>query len=174
MLPELVQVGLVVERGWRSQRTKQQSRNVVAALDERAAGIDVVEVAAERKLAANLLRALQPEAGAVVFVIRTLDDAVLIGESDRRVEGRPVITAGQLNVVISGKSRFEQLADVIVGWRAGGQLCAPRSATSGRRTVRRIAARRCRIRDWHPARQGSLRVVVLQEIHDPRPVPRQR
>src|SRR5205814_9510910 len=150
LLTVLVEVRLIVERGRGSQRADQQSGNVVAALNERAARIDVVEVAAECELAADFLGAFQAEACPVVLVVRPLDDPVLIRESDRRIERRAVVTTGELNVVVSGQSGFEQLANVIVGDRSCGQLRAPGGATGGGRAIGGVTARGGRIgnRSW--------------------------
>src|SRR5690349_3056268 len=78
LLTVLIQVRQIVERRRRSESAEQQPGHVITALHECATGIDVVEVATEVELAADFLSALETEAGAVVLVVRAIDDSVLV------------------------------------------------------------------------------------------------
>src|SRR5439155_21236617 len=101
------QIRLVVERRRSPERADEKARTVVAMLHEQATGIDVAEVPAQRQLAAYFLRCLEPEAGPVVFVVGSFDDAVLIRQSHRGEESRPVIPARDLYVVVRGQAGVE-------------------------------------------------------------------
>src|SRR5476651_1158036 len=97
-------------------------------LDVVSPSVYVIEIAAKSQLAADFLRALEPEAGPVVFVMRTCHHTVLVGETCRREKSGPVAAARHLKIVISGLPGGKQLVHVVERRSAGWKRRAPRGA----------------------------------------------
>ena len=109
----------------RAQTAEHDAARVVAALNVRAARIDVREVAADLELVADELRRLQADRAALVAVVRPEHEALVVVDAARQEERAAIITAGDRNVVVGDVAGLEHLVEVIVRLRSGGERLSP-------------------------------------------------
>ena len=134
---------LAVEVGRRARPAEQQPADVRPLLHEVRAHVAIGDVALDREVVEQAVRRFQPDARAVVPIVRPDDRAVVVQVRAGQIELRAVVPAGDRQVVVEAVARVKQLTPVIVD-RGAAELRAPaerHGAASGRAARRRHAER---------------------------------
>src|SRR6266487_99310 len=97
-----IQIGVVVEVGRRPQQRQLEPIDVVAALDERPAGVGECEIAADVQVVAQPVRAFDSNRAAGKEVVRTEKHALMVVILGREKECGAIVPAGDRERVLEG------------------------------------------------------------------------